>query len=193
MIDRAAGAAAEIQQFVVATHLRTGIDFGLYGFWRLGKKSPLRKFVRQGAVDNRTTTVLHRRARVALNLFRSSCGFAPKAPRIEGAESLGPRSYELAAAGVFTLSEYRPEVPETFGSLVPTFRNASELETLLRRWVPDDSGRQALAAQLPATVSGHSWNHRARQVLADLQAYESRRDAAAGAGNVDAGMASTVQ
>ena len=172
----------------------TGIDFGLYGFWRLRRKSPLRQFVRQGAVDNTTTTMLHRRAKIALNLFRSSCGFAVKAPRIEGAESLGPRSYELAASGVFTLSEYRPEVEETFGRLVPTFRNASDLQMLLRRFLTDDSGRRSIAAQLPATVSGHSWTDRARQVVADLERVaDCVRDAPVRDMSVEAGMASTVQ
>lgn len=157
-----------------------GCDFGLYGFWPLEKKSPLKRWVRQGAVNNATTTALHKRAKVALNLFRTSCGFRKGAPRIEGAESLGPRSYELAASGVFTLSERRPEVIETFGDLVPTFANARELEDLLRRWLPDVSGRRQIEARLPTTVSGHSWGDRARQVIRDLQAHvEGRQDAVA--------------
>ena len=157
----------------------TGIDFGLYGFWPLSKKSPLQAHVRQGAVNNATTTALHKRAKIALNLFRTSCGFRKDAKRIYGAESLGPRSYELAAAGVFSLSERRPEVAETFGDLVPTFEGPEELSSLLRRWLPDGSGRQDVAARLPATVSGHSWNFRARQVLDDLARHGARQEAVA--------------
>ena len=44
-----------------------------------------------------------RRAAVGLNLFRTSMGFEGER-HIYGAESLGPRAYELAATGTFFAS-----------------------------------------------------------------------------------------
>lgn len=149
----------------------TGIDFGLYGNWhRLSRKSPLRKFVREGVIDNAWAAALYRKARVGLNLYRESMGWDKKAPRIDYAESLNPRAYELAACGCFHLSQHRPEVTETFGGLVPAFKTAQECEALIRQWLPDVEGRAAIASQLPSTVTAHTWMHRGAQMAADLQA-----------------------
>jgi hypothetical protein len=149
----------------------TGIDFGLYGAWNLKKRSPLRAHLRGQMVDNTVTAQLYRKAKIGINLFRSSKGFGLNAPRLSGAESLGPRSYELAATGCFHVSHGRAEVAETFGPLVPTFDTAEELTGLLREWLPRVSDRAAIAAQLPGAVRGHSWNERAGQVLSDLSAH----------------------
>jgi hypothetical protein len=162
-----------------------GIDLGLYGAWPLlGPRSHLRKFVRGGIIRNERAAEMYRRAKVNLNLFRTSMGFGRKVPRIVGSESLGPRAYELAATGAFFLSEPRAEIAETFGDLVPTFESGAELEEMVRRWLADDTGRRRVAAALPAAVRGHSWTERACEVVADLER------AAAGRGSSDT-LAST--
>lgn len=148
----------------------TGIDLGLYGNWQsVRPDSPLRPFVRAGTIANRDAAALYRRARIALNLYRTPTPLAGSRLRVS-AESLNPRAYELAACGVFTLSERRAEVEEKFGDLVPTFSTATELGTLLRRWLADDAGRQARAARLPACVAEDTWMTRGRQLVADLRA-----------------------
>lgn len=147
----------------------TGIDLGLYGTWGMvGRRSPLRRYLRAGITDNSYTSGLYARAKIGLNLHRQSKGFGRRAPRIFGCESLNPRAYELAACGCFHLSDLRAEVSERFGSLVPTFRCAAELQDLVRAYLADDSERQRVAALLPEAVRGHSWIDRARQVVADL-------------------------
>jgi hypothetical protein len=147
-----------------------GIDLGLYGTWdRLKKTSPLKKHVRGEQVDNAMAASLYRRAKVTLNFYRQSMGWASNAPRITHAESLNPRAYELAACGAFHLSDHRAEVTEKFGNLVPTFRTAGEAERLIRHYLTHDSEREAIAASLPACVAEDSWVHRARQVLGDLE------------------------
>jgi len=156
----------------------TGIDLGLYGNWdALGGRDRLRQFVKGKLVDNPRTAALYRRAKIGLNLYRQSKGFGRGAPRIvtSSAESLSPRAYELAACGVFHLSESRAEVREVFGDAVPTFRTPAEAETLIRRWLADDAGRRATAAALPALVAESTWAHRAAQVMSDLSALLSQR------------------
>lgn len=149
----------------------TGIDLGLYGTWTmLGPRSKLRQYVRGGPTPNRVTAALYRRAKIGLNLYRTSRGFGKRAPRIECAESLNPRALELAACGVFTLSDYRAEVAEVFGDLVPTYRDASELGGLVRRWLADDEGRRAIAARLPAAVEGRTFDAMAERVIRTLDA-----------------------
>jgi spore maturation protein CgeB len=157
----------------------TGIDLGLYGNWdALGTRDALRQFVRGKSTPNAVSAALYRRAKVGLNLYRSSKGFGRQAPRIApaSAQSLSPRAYELAACGAFHLSEARAEVREVFGDAVPTFTTATEAAALIRRWLADDAGRAAAAASLPAMVAESSWVHRASQVITDLTALvESRR------------------
>lgn len=148
----------------------TGIDLGLYGSWdRLKKSSPLRPFVRAAQINNATAASLYRRAKVTLNFYRKSMGWATNAPRISHAESLNPRAYELAACGAFHISDPRAEVSEKFGPLVPTFTTAAEAEALIRHYLAHDDERQAVAASLPACVAEDSWVQRARHVIGDLE------------------------
>lgn len=147
----------------------TGIDLGLYGTWdtRLLNK-PVRKHV-HGLVENERAALLYRRAKVGLNLYRTSKGFGGNAVAIDHAESVNPRAYELAACGAFFLSDYRSESAEVFGDLVPMFRTPIEAAALMRLWLTDESGRQQIAAALPARVAEASWIHRTKTVLGDLQ------------------------
>jgi len=145
----------------------TGIDLGLYGSWTLlHSRSKLRKYVRAGITNNAATAALYRKAKIGVNFFRQSLGFGRDAKRITTAESLNPRSYELAACGCFHISDYRAEVPEIFGDLVPTFKTGKELETVVRSWLADDHGRQQISEQLPTAVKSHSWAARASQMAA---------------------------
>lgn len=156
----------------------TGIDFGLYGSWdSLWSRHPLRKFLRGGIVDNATTAALYRRAKVGLNLYRTSAGWGKHSPKIAHAESLNPRAYELARCGAFSLSTYRAEVPEVFGALVPTFETPIEASYLIRSWLADPAGRARVQQLLPACVAESSWVARAASVIGDLQALLQRRAA----------------
>lgn len=147
----------------------TGIDLGLYGGWKgFGLKPAVEACVKDGPVSNETAAALYRRAKVGLNLYRTSKGFARNAPAIARAESLSPRAYELAACGAFHLSDRRAEVREVFGDLVPTFSTPTEAAALIRLWLTDPDGRARVAAQLPAAVAESSWVARAKTVLADL-------------------------
>lgn len=154
----------------------TGIDLGLYGMWHeLGSRSRLRQFVRsETTVDNRTAAALYRRAKIGLNLYRTSMGWGRKAPAIAYAESLNPRAYELAACGTFHLSDYRAEVQTVFGDRVPTFRTPTEAAALMRVWLADEAGRVHVADQLPACVAEASWRNRAADVIGDLRTLLTR-------------------
>jgi glycosyltransferase involved in cell wall biosynthesis len=167
----------------------SGIDLGLYGqFPYLGSRSRLREYVRGSIVPNEVTAALYRRAKIGLNLYRTSMGFGRDAPRTVGAESLNPRALELAAAGCFTISDYRPEVAEVFGELVPMFGrkidlqnrpqaavNGEELGGLVRRWLADDPGRDRVRSALPGAVSGRDFAAMAARVETGLVGGEVAR------------------
>lgn len=152
-----------------------GIDLGLYGTWdSLRATHPLKRFVRGTQVTNTVTAALYRRAKIGLNLYRTSMGWGRGAPRITHAESLNPRAYELAACGAFHLSDARQEVADVFGALVPTFRHPTEAATLIRAWLADPAGRARVQAALPGCVAEASWVERATRVIGDLQTLQQR-------------------
>ena len=156
----------------------TGIDLGLYGSWEaLGSRHALRRFVRGAEVDNEQAAALYRRAKVGLNLYRTSKGWGRMAPAIDYAESLNPRAYELAACGVFSISSDRAEVREVFGDRVPTVTTPAEVSALLRTWLRDDVARARIAAELPACVAESSWVDRSTRVIGDIQTLLPRRAA----------------
>lgn len=151
-----------------------GIDLGLYGsFELLGSRSRLRRYIRGGPTDNARTAALYRRAKIGLNLHRRSTAYSRTAPRIDQAESMNPRAVELAACGLFHISDRRAEVVETFGDLVPTFDAPDELPRLVRRWLDDDAGRQAIARDLPSRVERMTFRRRAEHIAAFLWAVQS--------------------
>lgn len=144
----------------------TGIDLGLYGQWdHPGKLKP---YVRGGVVDNERAAMLYRKAKIGLNLYRTSKGW-DGADHIDHAESLNPRAVELAACGVFTISDYRAEVAEIFGGYVPTFEHPRQLGALVRDWLADDAERDQVQAELPYRVRPLTFEARARDVVTTLQ------------------------
>lgn len=157
----------------------SGINLGLYGSWKnLGLKKELKSAICGDTVRNEYAAALYANAKVGLNLYRMFGGFKMGERRtpVYG-ESLSPRAYELAACGAFHISDYRPEVAEVFGDLVPTFRTPAEAEVLIRRWVADDEGRAHVSAQLPARVAEMSWVERSAQVIGDLHTLLMQRAA----------------
>lgn len=157
----------------------SGIDLGLYGNWDwLGSRNPLRRFVRDKVIPNRTAAALYRRAKVGLNLYRTSMGFGRHAPRVAEAESINPRGYELAACGVFQVSDYRPEVTDRFGPSVPTFRTPEELQGILRLALADPDWRRAMAEESRMRAGGQTFDARVRVLLDRLRSFERAEVAA---------------
>lgn len=148
----------------------TGIDLGLYGPWTLlGSRNKLRQHLRAGPIDNRLTAELYRQAKIGINLHRQSIGWGRDAPRIGYAESMGPRCYELAACGCFFISDYRAEVEEVFGDVVPTFETAQEMEGLIRYYLAHEDERRERAAALPGLVAEHTFENRIAPMVAILE------------------------
>ena len=152
----------------------TGIDLGLYGNWSLlGSRHPLRTYLRAGPVSNDMAVNLYRRARIGLNLYRTSQTYGRDVTHVAGAQSLNPRAYELAACGVFQISDSRAESAETFGDSVPSF-TPGHLEDSLRAYLLDSPARRYAARRAKDAVTPHTFAARAAQVLADLDAYDDR-------------------
>jgi spore maturation protein CgeB len=143
----------------------TGIDLGLYGSWNLvGSRSRLRKYIKsREPIPNGTAQQLYCRARIGLNLYRTSKGWGRDTDKIDHAESLNPRAYELAACGVFQVSDSRSEVREIFGTSVETFGSRAEFKHLIRSYLKPvyDDARHAMARMSKASVQPHTFDNRA--------------------------------
>jgi len=159
-----------------------GIDLRLHGLMRLGQ-SPLKAFVRgTQAIPNTAALDIYRKARIGLQLHRKD-GYDPsraakgKRARKGGlvgatplknlvAHSLGPRSYELAACGVFQVSDAgRPELEEVFGDSVPTYRTPDELGALLHQYLDDPVLREEAAARQHKAVQPYTFESRMRALV----------------------------
>ena len=152
-------------------------DFGLYGVWdHLPGDSPLRAHLVAGEIDNRYTAALYQRARIGINLFRQSERLTIDSPRSYYGASCSPRSMELAACGLFHLSEDRPEVREIFGDLVPRFNTPRELQQALAYWLDPARTRERdrICGLLPQAVIGHTWDDRARVLLEHMAPAHAR-------------------
>lgn len=146
-----------------------GIDLGLYGLWKgMGLEPRLERRVCGGLLPNAEAVGLYKRSTIALNMYRRFRG--TPAP-----ESLNPRAYELAACGVFTLTEARAESRDVFGDAVPEVTSPAEAEAAIRTWLADDSARRRVAGSLPAFVADASWTHRAAQVADQIDGAPRRR------------------
>lgn len=160
----------------------TGIDLHLHGIMRLGK-SPLKSYVRgTQAIPNDATLDLYRKARIGLQLHRKD-GYDPIAARqgkkfkkggLVGAKplpnlvahNLGPRSFELAACGVFQVSDAtRPELKEVFDGSVPTYDTPDDLAALARKYLDDPVRREELANAQHEAVKPYTFETRMRALL----------------------------
>lgn len=145
----------------------TGIDLGLYGFWDgLDADSPLRQYIRGDITPNPVTAALYRKARVVLNLFRVDAWRSEtELVRIEGGTAINPRLIEAAACGASIISEWRPEVADVFGDLIPTFKTPEECSALLRMLLVNEHLRKRQARELPKRVAGYSYHARAAELV----------------------------
>jgi spore maturation protein CgeB len=147
-----------------------GIDFGLYGAWEtLGSRNRLRKHLRSGPIPNEVAAALYRAAKVGINIHRTSEGPTRDTVHVTNGESMGPRCYELAACGAFFITDYRAEVEEVFGDVIPTFADAQEMEDLIRYYLAHEDERKERAAALPALVAQHTFDNRVAAVFDVLE------------------------
>lgn len=144
----------------------TGIHVRFRGFFPgMTDESPLKSLYEEGSVENSDLPRAYAACKIALNPYRQS----------STAESMNPRAYELAACGVFQLSDARAEATEVFGDAVPTYRSAAELEALIRHYLAHPEERQAKAEAARIRVQGHTFDRRVADIIATVT---SRRAAA---------------
>lgn len=148
-----------------------GIDLGLYGSWMLlGGRNQLRQHLYGGVIDNRQAADMYQAAGIGLNIHRTSTRWGRDAPRVNGAESVNPRVIELAAGGVFCLSDWRAEMSDLFGYYVPRFSTGEEMGELVHHYLGAPEERREIAERMRQDVQGQTFDVRATQVVEALEA-----------------------
>mgnify|MGYP003331126167 FL=1 len=145
----------------------SGIDLHLYtNRQNLPRRSGLRRFLKGDVQPNELVQRLAQRSKIVLNLFRQA-----SAP----AESLNPRCYEMAAAGVCMVSDDRAELGQVL-PMVPTFTSPESCERVLRGLLADDGLRQRIAANARAAILPQTWHARTEQIMRDLTQWSESMD-----------------
>jgi spore maturation protein CgeB len=145
----------------------TGITPKFAGYWpKTPTRTKLRPFLEFRILDNAETVSLYQRSRIGLQLHRTDT-YLQDGGQIDpgSAHSLGPRSYELAACGVFQVSDERPELREVFGDSVPTFTTPAELEQQIRYYLANPDKREEMGLAQHQAVQPHTFANRMKDVL----------------------------
>ncbi len=80
------------------------------------------------------------------------------------------RIFDAAACGTMVVSDALPEIDEMFSGTVATYDTSDELATMIDRLLGDPAGTQDLAgAARERVLAGHTFDHRARQLVDILQ------------------------
>lgn len=146
----------------------TGIDFRLYGYYDINTDHVLAPYYKDQFIANAEAALLYAGSKISLNLNRTSSDYDGE-NRVMEARSLSPRAYEIPACGGFMISEYREEIPQLYGDLVPTFSQPDQLEDLIHYWLPREKARAEIGDQLVKLARPHSYIERAKTVMARLQ------------------------
>jgi spore maturation protein CgeB len=142
----------------VSKMLKTGEFF----YHRLGFPNMLH----DGGMLNTEVVKHYQGSKMVISPNRTTADYHTKT-RIESpAWSLGPRVYEVAACGTFQLTDAsRPELYEVFDDVIPVYRDAEGLATLIRHFMEHEDERKELAEKAREKVQPCTFENRAQQIL----------------------------
>lgn len=138
-----------------------GINLKLYGIWPGlvdNPNSPIHKFYSPLIVSNNKVAEMYCSAKISLNFHRAS----------SVALTWNPRVVEIAACGAFQLSDNRVDLGNLFGTSIPTFNNAQELEDKIRYFLSHPELRYACSATARHRVADQTFDNRAAALLSAL-------------------------
>ena len=145
-----------------------GIDLRLYGNWQeVTEGDTLFRHVRHRLIDNHTSAQMYRGAVVGISFHRKERHWDQEGLLDDGeAYSIGPRTLELAACGLYQISDSeRPEMFDIFGDTIPTFDSPESLEREVRWALANPIERQERALLQQQAVQGLTFESRMREVL----------------------------
>ena len=111
-------------------------------------------------LDNVDVPPLYWQSKVGLNIYRRES----ERPDLADGWSMGPREVEMAACGLFHLTEERGENRQVL-PMLPTFESPEDAAEQARWWARHPDARDRTAEQARAAVGAWTFRNRAAQVL----------------------------
>ncbi|MFC4596956.1 CgeB family protein [Cohnella hongkongensis] len=138
--------------------------------WDRMKNFPrLSKFVRDGWIEVPETIKYYNGAKIVINLHRTTEAGKDNLNGINWpAESVNPRTFEMASCGVMQLTDVRDELSEHFaiGSEIGVFRDANDLVRQLDYYLAHEEERQWVAVRGYKRVrKDHTFRSRIRRLF----------------------------
>lgn len=136
---------------------------------RMEQYSSVSRFVYDGLIEVAETAKYYNGAKIVINLHRATNAGEDNHNRINwGAESINPRTFEMAACGTLQLTDMRSELPEYYsiGTEIDIFDNAEHLIEKLDYYLNHEEERLRLAVKgYQRTKREHSYGDRIRKLL----------------------------
>jgi spore maturation protein CgeB len=136
---------------------------------RMTNYSLVSHFVNDGWIEVPETAKYYNGAKIVINLHRTTEAGKDNLNGINWqAESINPRTFEMAACASLQLTDVRQELPEYYdiGSEIAVFRDANDLVKQLEHYLSRDEERQWVAARgYRRTRRDHTFNNRIRRLL----------------------------
>ncbi|THF73363.1 CgeB family protein [Cohnella fermenti] len=140
---------------------------------RMKRYSDLSRFVHDGWIPVAETVNYYNGARLVINLHRTTeAGKDNRNAMNWGAESINPRTYEIASCGVLQLTDERKELSEQYelGREIVAFRSADELMAQIDYYLNHEEERRQIAARgFKRTRLQHTFVHRIQTLLGWLE------------------------
>jgi len=137
---------------------------------RMNNYPKLSRFVKDGWIEVPETVKYYNGAKIVINLHRTTEAGKDNLNGIGWhAESINPRTFEMAGCGVLQLTDLRQELPEHYeiGSEIGVFQDGQDLIRQLEHYLTHDEERQWVAAKgYRRTRKDHTFNDRIRRLLA---------------------------
>ena len=140
------------------------LDLALAGNWMAlpdgHKLAPHLLNGNRESLDNDEVPPLYHQARLGLNMYRRE---AEQGATADG-WAMGPREIEMAACGLFHLTEPRGENRAVL-PMLPTFDSPEDAAEQARWWTAHPAARDKTARQARAAIADWTFANRARQIL----------------------------
>ncbi|BBI35012.1 spore maturation protein [Cohnella abietis] len=136
---------------------------------RMDNYSSVSRFVHDGWIEVPETAKYYNGAKIVINLHRTTEAGKDNLNGINWpAESINPRTFEMASCGTLQLTDMRSELPENYeiGSEIGVFNNAQHLIQQIDYYLTHEEERLKVAARAyRRTKRDHTFEARIRKLL----------------------------
>ncbi|CAM4013996.1 DUF3880 domain-containing protein [Cohnella lubricantis] len=147
------------------------------GLWeRMPRFAELNPFIHAGWIPVSETVKYYNGAKIVINIHRTTeAGEDNRNSGNWGAESINPRTYEIAACGALQLTDSRLELPEQYevGAEIASFQTSDQLISLIEHYLTHEEERRRMAVRsFKRTYRQHTFLHRIDSLLRVLESHK---------------------